>query len=489
MKLKAILSGIEYQITGTQEREEEIEIVSLCDNSKNVTTESLFVAVKGLQVDGHQFINTAIEKGAKTIMCEQLPAEIKPNICYIKTPDTAKALGKAASNFYQNPSHHLKLIGVTGTNGKTTTVTLLYRLFQKLGHRSGLLSTVENRIQDEILPSTYTTPDAITINKLLKQMEEKNCEYVFMEVSSHAIIQKRTEGLLFSGAVFTNITHDHLDYHKTFEAYIKAKKMLFDSLPKTAFALVNSDDKNSNIMLQNCNAIKKSFSMKNKSDFKGKILHNTINGLELEINGKNAWFQLIGSFNAYNLLGVYGTAILLQQNPHEALLNLTSLQAPKGRYQQITSRTGIHIIIDYAHTPDGLEKILQTIQKLRSHNQNIITITGCGGNRDATKRPIMASIAYKYSHTLILTSDNPRFENPMDIINQMLKGIHKNTKHKKVLVIPERKEAIETTINSAQKGDIILLAGKGHEEYQDIQGIKHPFNEYEIVNNILRNKQ
>ena len=482
MVLKEILKGIEYQIIGNEER----EILSLCDNSKNATEASIFVAVKGLQVDGHQFIQTAIEKGAKAIICEYLPTEIRNDISYIKTNDTAKALGKVASNFYQNPSHSLKLVGVTGTNGKTTTVTLLYHLFKNLGYKVGLLSTVENRIQDEIIPSTHTTPDAITINILLKQMKEKNCEYVFMEVSSHSLVQKRTEGLHFAGAVFTNITHDHLDYHKTFEAYIKAKKILFDSLPKTAFALVNSDDKNSSIMLQNCKALKKSFSLKNKSDFKGKIIHNTLNGLELQIHEKNVWFQLIGDFNAYNLLGIYGTAILLQQNSDEVLKHLSSLQAPKGRYQQISTNTGIHIIIDYAHTPDGLEKILQTIQKLRLKNENIITITGSGGNRDATKRPIMAAIAYKYSNTVILTSDNPRFENPNDIIDQMLSGIP--SKNKKVIIIPERKQAIETGINSAKKGDIILLAGKGHEEYQDIQGIKHPFNEYEIVNTFIQKK-
>lgn len=397
--------------------------------------------------------------------------------------DTSEALGIIASNFYEQPSSKLKLVGITGTNGKTTTVTLLYRLFRKLGYKTGLISTVENRIEDEVIESTHTTPDAISLNKLLAEMVTAGCTHCFMEVSSHAAVQRRIAGLYFSGALFSNITHDHLDYHKTFDEYIKAKKLFFDGLPNDSFALINADDKRGRVMIQNTRAKTYTYSLLAMADFKGKLISTTMHGLEMDVDGFQAWFRLIGNFNAYNLLAVYGAAVLLGEDKEEVLMQLSSIEAAHGRFEQHQSGSGISVIVDYAHTPDALKNVLETITELKESHK-IITVVGCGGNRDAAKRPIMADIACQFSDHVILTSDNPRDEDPQAILTEMDKGVRVVDK-KKVLTVLDRKEAIKIACTLAATGDILLIAGKGHEAYQEIKGVKHPFDDRLVVKEVL----
>lgn len=478
--LKDILYKVSLTATyGDMER----RVSGLVFDSRKVQENYAFVAVKGTQVDGHDFISLALENGATTIICEQLPEVLATGVTYIQVVDSAKALGIIAANFYSNPSDKIKVVAVTGTNGKTSTVTLLHQLFVRMGYSTGLLSTVENKINEEVIPSTHTTPDAISVQALLRNMVDAGCTHCFMEASSHAIVQERIAGLKLAGAVFTNITHDHLDYHGTFDAYIKAKKKLFDELPKDAFALVNGDDKRGGVMVQNCRGTLQTFGLKSAADFKAKILSNTIEGLELEVNGKLIWFRMIGSFNAYNLLGVLGTAVLLGEDEDEVLRELSAIKGAKGRFDRI-SFGGITAIVDYAHTPDALDNVLKTINAFRTGNEQLITVVGCGGNRDKTKRPIMAKIAVSESTKAIFTSDNPRFEEPAEILKEMQVGVGP-TDFRKTLTIEDRREAIKTALLLCQKGDIVLIAGKGHEDYQEIKGVKHPFDDAEVVTELL----
>ena len=462
-----------------------VEVKGICFDSRKAKPGFLFVAVKGTQSDGHLYIEKAVDLGAIAVVAEKLPERISDNISYVTVNDSAQALGIIAANFYHHPSHRLKLVGVTGTNGKTTVATLLYQLFNSMGHRSGLLSTVVNKIVDNEIPATHTTPDPIELNELLVQMVEARCTHCFMEVSSHAVDQKRVTGLKFEGAVFTNITHDHLDYHKTFENYIKAKKGYFDSLTSDAFALVNADDKRGMVMLQNTRARKQSFGLKKMVDFKGKIITNSIEGLELEIGNKNVWFKLIGDFNAYNLLAVYGTAILLGEDSDEILTHLSALPGAAGRFELIGRGSKITAIVDYAHTPDALKNVLETIAHFRTGAEQVITVVGCGGNRDRSKRPLMASIACRFSDKVVLTSDNPRDEDPMEIIREMQTGIGPS-ETRKTLVLVNREEAIKTACMLAKQRDIILVAGKGHEQYQEIKGVKYPFDDREVLERMLK---
>ncbi len=473
-------AGLE-EIIGTTN----IAVSSITFDSRKVKKDTLFIAVRGTAVDGHNFITQAIEAGANAIICEELPVDKVENISYVKVKDTSYALGIIAANFYDNPSQKLKLVGVTGTNGKTTTVTLLYNLFKSLGYTVGLLSTVKNRIHNEELPATHTTPDAISLNELLTKMLEKGCQYVFMEVSSHAVVQNRVTGITFAGGVFTNITHDHLDYHKTFDEYIKAKKTFFDNLPEEAFALTNKDDANGLVMLQNTKAHRVTYAIKSPADHKCRIIENHLGGLLLNIDNKEVWVKLIGTFNAYNVLAVYTVAILLKQDSTNILTALSTLNSVEGRFQYLKSESGIIGIVDYAHTPDALKNVLETIKGIRTGNEQVITLAGCGGDRDAAKRPIMAKIACEYSNKVILTSDNPRSEDPEEILNQMQKGINP-VDAKKTLRITDRKEAIRTACSLAKQGDIILVAGKGHEKYQEIKGVKHPFDDFEILKETLK---
>ena len=466
----------------------DLPVVSIQFDSRKVEKECLFVAVRGVQADGHQFIDKAIASGATAIMCEILPDTLTEGITYIEVADTGLAMGIAAANFYDNPSARLKLVGVTGTNGKTTCVTLLFNLFRALGYNTGLLSTVENKVNDQIIPATHTTPDSVSLNALLRNMLEQGCTHCFMEVSSHAVVQHRIAGLQFAGAVFTNITHDHLDYHGTFDEYIRAKKMFFDGLSSKAFALSNADDKRGTVMLQNTVAARNYFSLKTIAEFKARMLTNSFQGIELDIEGRDVWFRLTGSFNAYNLMAVYGTAVLLGEDREVVLTALSSLDGARGRFDQIVSTSGITAIIDYAHTPDALENVLNTIADIRDGNEQLITVVGCGGNRDAAKRPLMGGIAARLSDRVLLTSDNPRNEDPQDILTQMKAGISVS-EQKKALTITDRKEAIRTAVMLAQKGDIILIAGKGHETYQEIQGIKHPFDDKKIVLELFNDQE
>jgi UDP-N-acetylmuramoyl-L-alanyl-D-glutamate--2,6-diaminopimelate ligase len=457
-----------------------VAISSVTFDSRKVKKDSLFIATRGTASDGHHYIELAIENGAVAVVCEDLPETLKENVTYVKVLDSSASLGYIACNFYDNPSEKLKLVGITGTNGKTTTVTLLFNLFRGLGYNVGLLSTVENKINTTVIPSTHTTPDALALNELLAKMVEAGCQYAFMEVSSHAIVQHRITGLKFTGAAFSNITHDHLDYHKTFEEYIKAKKMFFDNLQDDAFALTNKDDRNGSVMLQNTKAKKYSYGLKSIADFKCRVVENHLNGLLLNIDNQEVWVKLIGSFNAYNVLVVYSIALLLKQDKVQVLTTLSNLNSVEGRFQYIKSKNGIVAIVDYAHTPDALKNVLETIKDIRTGNEQVITLVGCGGDRDAAKRPIMAQIACEYSNKVILTSDNPRSEDPEDILNQMQAGISP-VEMKKTLRISDRKEAIRTSVAFAKEGDIILIAGKGHEKYQEIKGVKHPFDDFEIV--------
>jgi UDP-N-acetylmuramoyl-L-alanyl-D-glutamate--2,6-diaminopimelate ligase len=457
-----------------------LAISSVCFDSRKVGIASLFVATKGTQVDGHDFIEVAIEKGAVAIVCEEFPEEMNEKITYIKVKDSSFALGIVASNFYDHPSSKLKLIGVTGTNGKTTTVSLLFLLYRSLGKKVGLLSTVKNQINGEVIPSTHTTGDAVEINKILEKMVEEGCKYCFMEVSSHAIHQHRIAGLEFDLAIFSNLSHDHLDYHKTFDEYLLAKKKFFDDLPSNAIALVNSDEKHGQTMTQNTQAKVYSYGLRTMADFKCRILENTFAGLQLEIDGQEVWSRLIGTFNAYNLLAVYAAAILLEEEKIQALTSLSALSSVEGRFQYFKSEKNTIAIVDYAHTPDALKKVLDTIGDIRDGAEKVITVVGCGGNRDKEKRAVMAKIACRLSDQVILTSDNPRNENPEAIINEMKIGLEA-TDLKKVLAITDRSEAIKTACMLANEKDIVLVAGKGHEKYQEIQGVKHPFDDKETL--------
>lgn len=461
-----------------------VQIEGVAFDSREVGANNLFVAVCGLHVDGHDFIDLAVNKGAVAVICEKIPSNAVENVTWIQVEDSARALGLAAAAFYNYPSKQLKLVGVTGTNGKTTIATLLYGLFMQLGYKAGLLSTIVNKVGNREIHSTHTTPDALSIQKLLAEMVDASCEYVFMEVSSHALVQERTSGIEFSGAVFTNITRDHLDYHKTFKEYIHAKKLLFDQLPKTAFALVNADDKNANVMLQNTKASQYRFALKTPADFKGKLLENEWEGLKMRIGSQELYSLLVGSFNASNLLAIYGTAILLGQNEGQVLSAISALHGAEGRFDVIRSASGISGIVDYAHTPDALTNVLETIQDIRTGQEQVITVVGAGGDRDKGKRPQMAAVAANYSDRVILTSDNPRSEDPEEIIADMEAGLDPVQK-RKVLMITNRKEAIKTAVSLAQKGDVVLIAGKGHEKYQEIKGVKYSFDDKQILKELL----
>ena len=484
MKLEEIIQGVAI---------EEIKgdilkgIKGIHIDSRLVEEGDMFVAVKGTQTDGHAYIEKAIEKGAIAIVCETLPEHINKQLTYIKVNHTEDLVGKLATTFYGNPTSKLKLIGVTGTNGKTTIATLLYNMFRKFGYKVGLISTVCNYIDGEAIPTEHTTPDPITLNKLLGRMADEGCKYAFMEVSSHAVAQKRIGGLKFAGGIFTNLTRDHLDYHKTVDNYLKAKKAFFDGLTKDAFALVNLDDKNGLVMTQNTKAKVCTYSLRSLSDFKGKVLEDGFEGMLLDINNIEVFVQFIGRFNAANLLAVYGTACLLGKKPEDVLVALSTLRPVSGRFDSLRSSQGYTAIVDYAHTPDALVNVLDTIQEVLNGKGEIITVVGAGGNRDKGKRPIMAQEATKKSDRVIITSDNPRFEEPQDIINDMLAGLGKDDL-KKVISIVDRKEAIKTACMLAQTGDVILVAGKGHENYQDIKGVKHHFDDKEVIREIFDNE-
>ncbi|MCD9618479.1 UDP-N-acetylmuramoyl-L-alanyl-D-glutamate--2,6-diaminopimelate ligase [Chryseobacterium gleum] len=461
------------------------EITELVIDSRKVTEDSLYVAMRGTVVDGHSFITSAIEKGAAAVVCEELPQTLAENVTYILVKDSSKALGYLASNYYGNPSQKLKLIGVTGTNGKTSVSTLLFDVFKNLGYPAALLSTVEIRIGEEIIPATHTTPDVITINRILAEAVEKGCEFAFMEVSSHGIAQNRIEGLHFKIAGFTNLTHDHLDYHKTFEEYLKTKKRFFDELEDTAIAITNVDDKNGNVMLQNTKAKKKSYALKTMADYHGKLLEVDFNGMLLNFNGKEFWTTLTGKFNVYNLLLVFGIAADLGFEQDEILQAISKLKRVSGRFETFKSDGGIFFIVDYAHTPDALENILDSINDIRTKNERLITVFGCGGDRDHSKRPEMGNIATKKSTLAIITSDNPRTEDPAQIIKEIEAGVEPQN-FSKYTSIPDRKEAIKMAIKFAEPKDIVLVAGKGHETYQEINGVKHHFDDKEVINELWK---
>lgn len=458
----------------------DIEITGVNIDSRRIKEGHLFIAQRGTQVDGHKFIPKAIELGAKAVLCEVLPEEKTEGVAYVQVESTEDVVGKVATIFYGDPSRKLKLVGVTGTNGKTTIATLLYNMFRKLGYKCGLLSTVCNYIEDEAVPADHTTPDPIELNYLLSRMVDAGCQYAFMECSSHAIAQKRIGGLDFAGGLFTNLTRDHLDYHKTFENYRNAKKAFFDQLPKTAFAITNADDKNGIVMVQNTKATVKTYSTRTMADFKAKILECHFGGMYLEIDGREVGVQFIGKFNVSNLLAVYGAAVMLGEKPENVLLVMSTLKSVSGRLDPIQSPEGYTAIVDYAHTPDALENVLNAIHEVLEGKGHVITVCGAGGNRDKGKRPLMAQEAVKQSDKVIITSDNPRFEEPQDIINDMLAGLD-DQQMKKVVSIVDRHEAIRTACMLAQKGDVILVAGKGHEDYQEIKGVKHHFDDKEVL--------
>lgn len=462
-----------------------IDVTDLQIDSRKVSDGSCFIAVKGSISDGHDYIETAIANGAKAIVCELLPAQLKEEVTYVEVENSALAAGYISHNFYNEPSLKIKLVGVTGTNGKTTIVTLLWKLFTGLGYKCGLISTVQNQIGDEIILATHTTPDAISVNALLNKMVDAGCRYVFMECSSHAIHQHRISGLQFTGALFSNITHDHLDYHKTFDEYIRVKKSWFNGLPTTAFAISNADDKRGHVMLQNTPAKKYFYSLKTMADFKGKILENSLVGLHMLVNDSEVYFRLIGEFNAYNLLAVFGAAICLGEEKNNVLQVLSNVDGAEGRFDYMISKNDKVIgIVDYAHTPDAVLNVLATIKKLRQGNEHIITVVGCGGDRDTAKRPVMAAAACEHSDRVIFTSDNPRSEDPLEILKQMEAGVSV-TARKKYITIADRREAIKTAVSLAVKEDIILVAGKGHEKYQDIKGVKYDFDDKKILNEMF----
>ena len=456
-------------------------------DSRKVNKGDLFVAINGVSVDGHLFIDTAIKKGAKSIVLETIPKNLVEGICYVEVENSSQALSVIASNYYNNPSEKIKLIGVTGTNGKTTIVSLLFQLFVNLGYQSGMLSTIHNKIGNKIIESSHTTGDSLQINSLLSTMVEDGCDYCFMEVSSHAIHQNRVSNLHFDGGIFTNISHDHLDYHKDFKEYINTKKIFFDNLDSSAFALTNKDDKNGRIMMSNTKAIKLTYSLKSMADYKCKLIENRLDGMHLNIQNYELWVRLIGEFNAYNLLSVYAVAIQLGLNNKEVLEQISNLHSVEGRFQTIRTIENITAVVDYAHTPDALENVLKTINSIRNNNKNVITVVGCGGDRDKTKRPKMAAIACNNSSQVIITSDNPRTENTEDIIEDMIKGLDPVQK-KKTLVISDREQAIKTACTLSKEGDIILVAGKGHEKYQEINGEKFPFDDMQHLKESLNLK-
>ena len=481
MKLTELIGNIKpLNIVGGVET----DICGVNIDSRQIGKGHLFVAIKGTQVDGHKFIDKAIEQGASAILCEDLPENLAEGVTYVQVKSSEEAVGPVATAFYGYPSTRLKLVGVTGTNGKTTVATQLYNMFRKLGFKCGLLSTVCNYIEGEAIPASHTTPDAIELNRLLAKMVDAGCQYAFMECSSHAIAQHRIGGLTFAGGLFTNLTRDHLDYHKTFENYRDAKKAFFDSLPKTAFAITNADDKNGMFMVQNCKAKIKTYSTRSIADFKARIIESHFEGMYLEIDGREVGVQFIGKFNVSNLLAVYGAAIMLGQSPNDVLVAMSTLRSVSGRLDPVRSPEGFTAIVDYAHTPDALENVLKAIHEVLNGKGKVITVCGAGGNRDKGKRPLMAQEAVKQSDKVIITSDNPRFEEPQAIINDMLEGLNPQ-QLKRVISIVDRKEAIKTACMMAEKGDVILVAGKGHEDYQEIQGVKHHFDDKEILQDIF----
>jgi len=484
-KLKDILYKVAVEaVHGSTD----VSISKLVFDSRKVMKNDVFIALKGTVIDAHQYISSVIEQGASVIVCEDLPTKMIEGVVYILVNDTKEALAIMADNFYGNPSQSLKLIGITGTNGKTTIATLLYDLFKKAGFKVGLLSTVKVLVNDKEFPATHTTPDSLMINQYLKQMIEDGVTHCFMEVSSHGIHQKRTKGLFFTGGIFTNLSHDHLDYHSSFAEYRDVKKSFFDELPKSAFALVNIDDKNGEFMLQNTEARKSTYALKTVADYKAKILENQLNGLLLNINTHEVWTKLIGNFNAYNLLAIFATTELLGIDELESLRLLSELESVSGRFQYLVSDLGITAIVDYAHTPDALKNVLETINTIRTFNEKVITVVGCGGDRDKTKRPKMAHIATQLSNQTIFTSDNPRSENPQTIIDEMETGVEPQN-FKKYISIVDRRQAIKTASSMAEKGDILLIAGKGHEAYQEINGVRTHFDDYEIITEILKQLQ
>lgn len=482
-----LLQDILYQVPinaihGSTEK----QIGKICTDSREAVPGCLFIALKGIQSDGHQYIAQAIGQGAAAIVCESFPTGISGDATYIQVPDSTLSCGIIGGNFFDHPSERLTLIGVTGTNGKTTIATLLFKLYRSMGYKCGLISTVQNQIEDKVLPATHTTPDIIHLQALLHEMADKKCTHAFMEVSSHAIHQRRITGLRFAGGIFSNITHDHLDYHKTFDEYIRVKKSFFDDLPSTAFALSNADDKRGNVMLQNTRARKATYGLRNMATFKGRIIENNLTGLIMHLDNEEVHFRLIGEFNAYNLLAVYGAAMLLGEEKQPVLQHLSNLQGAEGRFDYIvSSRQKVIGIVDYAHTPDALLNVLSTIKKLRQGHEQIITVMGCGGDRDKTKRPLMGTVAVEHSDKVIITSDNPRSEDPQRIIEEIEKGIPVHLR-KKTLSIADRKEAIKTACNLAINEDIILIAGKGHEKYQEIKGVKHPFDDKSVLKEFFK---
>ena len=481
-----LLSKILKNIDLIESYDSKISINSITTDNRTINENDLFIAIKGTSIDSHRLINDAIKRKVAAVVCEFIPDDCPKDFNYILVKNSRKIIGQLASNYYDNPSANLKLIGVTGTNGKTTVTTLLKNLFTQLGYKTALISTIQNIIGDEIISSTHTTPDPISLNALLAKMIEKGCDYCFMEVSSHAVDQNRIGGLTFAGGVFTNITHDHLDYHKTFENYLKAKKQFFDNLPSSAFVLTNKDDKNGLVMLQNTKASKYNYSLKAISDFKGKIIESDLTGLLLEIDGTQAWYGLSGDFNAYNLLAVYGTAFILGEPKEKIIKALTNTRGAKGRFEIVRSDTGVIGVIDYAHTPDAIKNVLETINKVRTKNETLTTVIGCGGDRDKEKRPIMGDIASELSDKVIFTSDNPRTENPETILSEMKAGV-KAQNFKKTLKITNIEEAIQVAVSQAKQGDIILLAGKGHEDYQEINGVKNHFDDFEKLKQAFKN--
>lgn len=484
MKLKEILKSVNVcRWAGDLN----IEVTDIQMDSRLVKPGCLFVAVKGTQTDGHAYIGKAIAGGAAAIVCETLPEQTDDKVTYVQVSDSEDAVGKLATTFYGNPTEKLDLVGVTGTNGKTTIATLLYEMFRRFGYKVGLISTVCNYIDGEAIPTDHTTPDPITLNRLLGKMADEGCKYAFMEVSSHSVAQKRIGGLKFAGGIFTNLTRDHLDYHKTFENYLKAKKAFFDGLPKSAFALTNADDKNGLVMVQNTKAKVATYSLRTLCDFKGKVLEDGFEGMLLDINNREVNVQFIGRFNASNLLAVYGAACLLGKQPEEVLIALSILRPVSGRFDAIRSPKGYTAIVDYAHTPDALENVLNAIHEVLKGRGQVITVVGAGGNRDKGKRPLMAQESVKQSDKVVITSDNPRFEEPQDIINDMLAGLTKEDM-RKVISIADRREAIRTACMLAQPGDVVLIAGKGHENYQEVKGVKHHFDDKEVVKDIFANE-
>ena len=475
---------VEYLVKGLNVLETkgdlQCEVSGVQIDSRRIADGDLFIAVNGTVSDGHNYISKAVESGAVAVLCEVIPAEVSTDVTYIKVENTEQVVGQVATTFYGNPTEKLKLVGVTGTNGKTTIATVLYEMFRRMGHKAGLLSTVVNYIDGEAIPTEHTTPDPITLNALLARMVDAGCEYAFMEVSSHSVVQNRIGGLTFAGGLFTNITRDHLDYHKTFDNYIKAKKQFFDNLSANAFAITNTDDKNGMVMMQNTKAQVRTYSVHSPADFRAKIVECHFEGMYLEINGKEVGVQFIGKFNVSNLLAVYGAAVMLGKDEHEVLVALSAMKPVNGRFEALRSPSGYTAIVDYAHTPDALENVLNAIHGVLNGKGQVITVCGAGGNRDKGKRPLMAQEAVRQSDKVIITSDNPRFEEPQDIINDMLAGLDEE-QMKKVIAIADRRQAIKTACLIAQEGDVILIAGKGHEDYQDVKGVKHHFDDKEEV--------